>query len=425
MKIGVVGSGYVGLVTGACFAEFGNEVTCVDVDVERIGILQLGGCHIYEPGLLDLMTQNRKKKRLFFTSDFAHLSDCRIIFICVGTPSAPDGSADLRALHAAINSVDRCSLIAIKSTVPAGTARDLAALVHPRLLLSIPEFLKEGTAIEDFMRPDRIVVGMPRVTRGVEDLLHELYAPFLRTGAPLLFMSNTSAELVKSAANGMLLSRISYMNEIAALCEKIAADVDEVRQGVGTDKRIGPRFLFPGVGAGGSCFRKDSAALIALGTTHGIPMQSAQAAIATNGDAPRRFVARILSQPSIQSVGVWGLSFKPGTDDIREAPSLVVLDDLLRGGYCVRCHDPVAMQHVAKHFEGNEFDGHIAMFEDPYTVPLGVDALVLLTEWPEYRQPDWWRLHCIMRGNYLFDGRNVWNKQAAELAGFVYQGVGR
>ncbi|HSN91524.1 MAG TPA: UDP-glucose/GDP-mannose dehydrogenase family protein [Anaeromyxobacteraceae bacterium] len=431
MKIAVVGTGYVGLVTGTCFAESGHHVTCVDVDAAKIATLHAGGIPIYEPGLEELVRRNVREGRLAFTTSTAEaMRDTDVAFIAVGTPPNETGEADLQYVLAAAEQVGRAltryTVVVNKSTVPVGSAEKVADLLrgvaaHPFDVVSNPEFLKEGAAIEDFMRPDRVVVGVDSDrARGV---MAELYAPFVRAEQPILFMDLRSAELTKYAANAMLATRISFMNEIAALCDRLGADVDQVRRGVGSDRRIGHPFLFPGVGFGGSCFPKDVRAVMTMARQIGLDFDLLRSVERVNERQKRALVEKALKHFGSlagRTFGVWGLAFKPRTDDMREAPSLTVVEGLVGGGAKVKAHDPVAREVAARLFQGR-----VELCQEPYAAAEGADGLFLVTEWNEFRNPDLERLRRIMRTPVLFDGRNVWDAQKVRAAGFTYHGIGR
>ncbi len=395
MKICIVGTGYVGLVAGTCFAETGNEVICVDVDERKIKMLNKGVIPIYEPGLKELVDRNTSKGRLFFTTDLEKAVKASLInFIAVGTPPEEDGSSDLRHVLGVASAIGQAmngyKVIVDKSTVPVGTADLVRETVsketkHPFDVVSNPEFLKEGAAIDDFMRPDRVVVGVdnPRV----EALMKDLYSPFVRTGHPIIVMNVRSAEMTKYAANALLATKISFMNEMAALCEKVGADVNLVRQGVGSDLRIGHQFLFPGVGYGGSCFPKDIKALIHTAQTHQMPLEILQAVEAVNQRQKCVMVEKVKAFCSYKLKGkifaVWGLSFKPRTDDMREAPAIEIINGLLEAGAIVQAYDPQAME-VAHRLFGDR----IALMKDEYEAVQNAEALLIITEWNEFREPN-------------------------------------
>jgi UDPglucose 6-dehydrogenase len=432
MKITVVGTGYVGLVLGACLAETGNDVICLDIDERKIAGLRQNVLPIYEPGLDALVARNQADGRLAFTTDAAAaIGGASVVFIAVGTPQDEDGSADLTHVLAVADSIGRHAqrelVVVTKSTVPVGTARKVAEVLrgharHPFHVCSNPEFLKEGAAVEDFLRPDRVVVGVE--SEFAKSVMAELYAPFVRTGKPVIFMDIASAEMTKYAANAMLATRISFMNEMALLCERTGADVDLVRKGIGSDARIGPSFLFPGPGYGGSCFPKDVQALIRTGEEYGVPLSVVRAVHEANERQKRvlgRKVREVLGDalPGAR-VAVWGLAFKPNTDDMREAPALVLVDDLLAGGAHVVAHDPVAM-HEAKRRLGDR----IAYADSSYAALDGADALVVVTDWNEYRHPDFARIKAALRRPVIIDGRNLYDPAKLRAAGFTYVGIGR
>jgi UDPglucose 6-dehydrogenase len=433
MKVCVIGSGYVGLVAGACFADTGNHVLCADIDERKIASLKQNILPIYEPGLLELVKANQEDGRLVFTNDVAgSIRDSDIIFIAVGTPSDEDGSADLRHVEAVARTIgdnlNGFKVIVDKSTVPVGTADIVAGIVRDRsgggdfAVVSNPEFLKEGAAVEDFLKPDRIVIGTndERARR----MMAELYAPYQRTSNRILFMDVRSAEMTKYAANAMLATRISFMNEVARLCEEVGADVNLVRQGIGSDDRIGSRFLFPGVGFGGSCFPKDLRALIATGRDYHQPMEILSAVVRVNERQKRRIPERIFEHFGEDLTGrvfaVWGLAFKPKTDDMREAPSITIINELVARGATIRATDPVAID-AARGIIGDK----AAYFHDDYEAATGADALLVVTEWPVYRTPDFGRLKEIMRSPVVFDGRNLYDPARLAELGFVHYSVGR
>ena len=432
MKITVVGTGYVGLVLGTCMADLGHTVVCVDNDAGKIASLQAGKVPIYEPGLDQLIERNTREGRLSFTRDVqAMLSDSRVVFIAVGTPSAEDGSADLSGVFAVAREVARCAqqptTVIIKSTVPVGTADKVRAILASEMkytydVVSNPEFLKEGAAIEDFLRPDRIVCGVG--TADGRATMEELYAPLVRTGKPILFMDNKSAELCKYTANAFLATRISFINEIAALCARVGADVDAVRRGAGSDSRIGMRFFFPGAGYGGSCFPKDVRALMHTGEDHGMEMQVVKAVEAVNAQQKALLAEMVFDKYGKDLTGrhiaIWGLSFKPETDDMREAPSLTIIDMLLAAGARVTAYDPEA-GHEARRVIGDK----IAYADRPMDAVVDADALLLVTEWNEFRAADFAQIMERMRHPVLFDGRNIWNPTDVRAHGFEYRCIGR
>ncbi|MFL5436025.1 MAG: UDP-glucose dehydrogenase family protein [Myxococcales bacterium] len=434
MRIAVVGTGYVGLVAGTCFAETGHSVTCVDVDEAKLAALRAGKTPIYEPGLEELLLRNSKAERLFFTSDLrAAVRGAEVVFIAVGTPQGDDGNADLRTLmrvaHDIAAAAERYTVVVNKSTVPVGTAQRMQAELAARAkapidVVSNPEFLKEGAAIDDFMRPDRIVIGA--ASEKARALVAELYAPFVRTESPMYFMDPASAELTKYAANAMLATRISFMNDVAMLCERVGADVDAVRKAMGADRRIGYPFLFPGVGYGGSCFPKDVKALVATARNNGLDFTLLAAVDAVN-DRQKRLLAQKAKahfggEGGIRGkkIAVWGLAFKPKTDDVRCAPAFAIIDELLAEGAEIAVHDPVAMDASKKHL-----DDRVRYAVNPYDAVQGAEALFLVTEWNEFRQPDFQRVKELMAKPVIFDGRNIWNPQRLRGMGFSYYGVGR
>jgi UDPglucose 6-dehydrogenase len=432
MQLAVVGTGYVGLVAGAGFADFGNDVACVDVDAGKIARLQGGEVPIFEPGLDTLIAKNAKAGRLRFSTNVAEaIRTAEVVFIAVGTPPAADGSADLSAVFAVARTIGEnmsgFKVVATKSTVPVGTADRIAEIigsltVHPVGVASNPEFLKEGNAINDFMKPDRVVIGSdnPRA----REVLRHLYTPFVRTTDRVHVMDARSAELTKYAANALLATRISFMNDLAVLAEKLGADIELVRKGVGADSRIGPKFLFPGPGFGGSCFPKDIAALLFAGEKVGHDLALVRATNEINVRQKKVMGTKVIRHHggslAGRTVGVWGLAFKPQTDDIRESPALTLLDDLLAAGATVQAHDPQAMPNVKALYEGR-----VAFAENMYAAAEGADALVLITEWHEYRTPDFHRLYKLMKEPALFDGRNSWVPEEVRALGFSYAGIGR
>jgi UDPglucose 6-dehydrogenase len=434
MRIAVAGAGYVGLVTGTCFAETGHDVICADIDPEKVRLLQQGQSPIYEPGLSELLERNLKAGRLSFTIDIADaVKKSEIVFIAVGTPQGDDGNADMRAVmkcaHEIAAAAERYIVIVNKSTVPVGTAARMQAEIAARTqvpidVVSNPEFLKEGAAIDDFQRPDRIVIGA--TSERAEKLMAELYAPYVRTESPIYFMDPRSAELTKYAANAMLATRISFMNEVAMLCERVGADVDAVRKAMGADRRIGHPFLFPGVGYGGSCFPKDVKALVATARNHGLDFALLAAVDAVNDRQKRLLVqkarAHFASAGGVRGrrLALWGLAFKPKTDDVRAAPALAVAEELAADGAQIVAHDPVAME-TARRVLGDR----VRYVDTPYAAVEGADALLLATEWNEFRQPDFGRIKSLMAQPVIFDGRNIWNAKRMRDLGFTYYGVGR
>ena len=432
MNITVVGTGYVGLVVGACLAETGNDVACADVDARKVGMLQQNQIPIYEPGLEDLVERNQKQGRLTFTTDVpAAVARAEVVFIAVGTPPDEDGSADLRHVLAVAETIGRHMtrelVVVTKSTVPVGTAAKVQSAVakharHPFHMCSNPEFLKEGAAVDDFLKPDRVVLGVD--SDHARSVMAELYAPFVRTGKPIIFMDIASAEMTKYAANAMLATRISFMNEIANLCEKVGADVDLVRKGIGSDSRIGPSFLFPGPGYGGSCFPKDVKALARTAREYDAMLGVLDAVEEANERQKRRLFEKLVSalggSMSGRRVAVWGLAFKPNTDDMREAPSLVLIESLLAAGATVAAHDPAAMAE-ARHKLGDR----ITYAESNYAALEGADALVVVTDWNEYRHPDFARIKATLRKPVVIDGRNLYSGPKMRTLGFTYDSIGR
>ncbi len=431
MNITVVGSGYVGLVVGACLSETGNAVTCTDVDEGKIAGLRDNVLPIYEPGLDAYVERNQKQGRLQFTTDVsAAIATADVVFIAVGTPPDEDGSADLRHVLAVAEQVGqhatREMVVVTKSTVPVGTARKVAAAVarhatFPFHVCSNPEFLKEGAAIEDFMKPDRVVLGVD--SDFARSVMAELYAPFVRTGKPIIFMDIPSAEMTKYAANAMLATRISFMNEIANLCEVVGADVDQVRRGIGSDARIGPAFLFPGPGYGGSCFPKDVKALVRTARANEVQLRVLDAVEDANDAQKHRLFAKLekcVGSVKGKRIAVWGLAFKPNTDDMREAPALVLVDELLAAGAQVVTHDPVAM-HEAQRRIGDR----VTYAASSYEALDGADALVVVTDWNEYRHPDFTRMREALRGAVVVDGRNLYDARKMRALGFTYESIGR
>ncbi|MDP2270210.1 MAG: UDP-glucose/GDP-mannose dehydrogenase family protein [Archangium sp.] len=432
MRVSVIGSGYVGLVAGTCFADSGNDVICVDIDVKKIDALKAGIIPIYEPGLTELVTKNVREQRLSFTTNLADaVAKSQVVFIAVGTPEGETGDADLQYVLAAARAVGKAmtgyTVIVDKSTVPVGTAalvRDAVAneTKHPFDVVSNPEFLKEGAALDDFFKPDRVVIGTD--SEKARALMAELYAPFVRTENPIIFMDSRSAELTKYASNAMLATRISFMNDVAALCEKVGADVDMVRKGMGADKRIGYPFLFPGVGYGGSCFPKDVKALVSTARDHGIEFDLLRAVERTNDRQKKLLVAKAVKHFggdfSGKTFAVWGLAFKPKTDDMREAPSVEVIEGLLGKGARVLAFDPVATESARR-----VLNNRVTFVERPYDALEGADGLFVVTEWNEFRHPDFERMKGLMRSPVIFDGRNVYQPQKMRELGFTYFGIGR
>lgn len=437
MNIAIVGTGYVGLVTGTCFAETGVDVTCVDVDAEKIAQLQKGVIPIYEPGLEDLVLRNVKAGRLHFTTSLEScLDQVSVVFSAVGTPPDEDGSADLRYVLQVARTIGahmkKYTLVVTKSTVPVGTAAQVKAVIQEELdrrgvdiafdVASNPEFLKEGNAIDDFMSPDRVVVGVE--SERAKKLMTKLYKPFMLVNFRVIFMDIPSAEMTKYAANSMLATRISFMNDIANLCERVGADVNMVRDGIGSDSRIGRKFLYPGCGYGGSCFPKDVKALIKTAEQYGYPMQVLQAVEAVNeaqkGVLFEKLAAYFHHDLRGRTVALWGLAFKPGTDDMREAPALVLIEKLKEAGCLVRAYDPAAIDE-ARHRIGDS----IYYARDMYDAVLDADALILVTEWKEFRLPTWGVIKKAMRQPLVLDGRNIYDGDELEEMGFIYRCIGR
>ena len=435
MRIAVVGTGYVGLVVGACFAETGNQVVCVDKDAAKVRALRRGKIPIFEPGLEELVKRNATEKRLTFTLDLkAAVRKSDVIFIAVGTPMGEDGSADLQHVLGAAREVARAMtgyrVIVDKSTVPVGTSELVREAIrrettHPFSVVSNPEFLKQGAAVDDFLKPDRVVLGV--TDQKAADLMVELYRPFTRTGAPIMVMDCPSAELCKYAANAMLATRISFMNEIANVCELFGADVDMVRQAVATDKRIGPAFLFPGVGYGGSCFPKDVQAIVKFSADKKYRFRVLEAVEAVNATQKQRLLLKVdaffgkgAKSLAGKTIAVWGLAFKPRTDDMREAPAIPIIEGLLARGAKVQAYDPEAKE-VARGIFGTS----ITYAPHAYQALTGADALLIVTEWNEFREPDFAKMKKAMKRPVILDGRNLYDpKQVWEL-GFTYQSIGR
>jgi UDPglucose 6-dehydrogenase len=432
MNIAVIGTGYVGLVAGSCFAESGNDVWCVDNDAGKIEGLKKGVIPIYEPGLPELVERNAREERLTFTTDLdAAVKKSFVIFIAVGTPTTSTGAADLSAVLNVAGAIgpamDRYKVIVVKSTVPVGTSEKIREVLkkettHPFDLLSNPEFLKQGAAVEDFMKPDRVVVGADDVRAG--EILRDLYAPFVRTGSPVLLVDVRTAEMLKYAANAFLAARISFMNEIANLCEQVGANVDMIRKGLASDSRIGPAFLFPGVGFGGSCFPKDIRALADTGRQHQYEMKILEAVDAVNQNQAARFVEKIRShfQGNLRDkrLALWGLSFKPRTNDMRDAPSIKIVEALLSDGAAISAYDPEAMDEAKK-----IFGSRIQLSSNNYGCLEGAEALLIVTEWQTFRNPNFDRIKSVMHQPVIFDGRNIYDPAQLRQLGFTYYSVGR
>jgi UDPglucose 6-dehydrogenase len=431
MKIAIVGTGYVGLVAGACFAENGNDVTCVDKDAAKVRLLRRGRMPIYEPGLEEMVQRNTAEGRLVFTTVLNKaVRQSSIIFIAVGTPQGEDGSADLQHVLAVARDVGRAmneyKVIVDKSTVPVGTAARVRELIgrettHPFSVVSNPEFLKQGASIEDFLKPDRVVIGAEDARAA--EIMRELYAPFTRTGAPVMVMDCASAELSKYAANALLATRISFMNEVANVCEAFGANIDEVRKAIGSDRRIGSSFLFAGVGYGGSCFPKDVKAILKFAADKGYDFETLRAVESVNQRQKGRLVAKMqthFGNLSGKTIALWGLAFKPRTDDMREAPAITIVERLLAAGARVQAYDPEAGK-VARGLFGSRI--HLA--DKSYEALKGADALAVVTEWNEFREPDFPRMRKLMRSPVIFDGRNIYNPEQMQAHGFSYFSIGR
>jgi UDPglucose 6-dehydrogenase len=431
MKIAVVGTGYVGLVTGTCFADSGNNVTCIDIDQKKIEALQQGEIPIYEPGLKELVLRNAAAQRLHFTTDLAAaVKSAQLVYLAVGTPPAADGSADLTALNAVVAAaaphLRPDAIVVTNSTVPVGTNAHIFGRLKELtgrdcFVASNPEFLKEGAAIDDFMKPDRVVVGVREPETG--EVLRRLYAPFLRTERPFLVMSPESAELTKYVANALLSTKISFINEMANLCEKVGGDINDVRRGIGHDQRIGFAFLFPGVGYGGSCFPKDVRALSSIANRLGVEPRILDAVDEVNQKQKlvmQRKIEDHFGDLAGKTIAVWGLAFKPRTDDIREAPALTLIDRLLELGAKVRAHDPEAMPNVRA-----VYGDKISYCKLPMDCLENADALAIMTEWTEFRRPDFEQMRSLMRKPVIFDGRNLYDPQQMLDTGFAYHSIGR
>lgn len=436
MKIAVVGTGYVGLVVGACLSENGSTVACIDKDAKKVATLTSGKMTIYEPGLEEIVRRNVAEERLTFTTELATaVQASEIVFIAVGTPQGEDGSADLRHVldvaRAIGQAINKYTVIVDKSTVPVGTAALVKQTIagetsQPFSVVSNPEFLKQGAAVEDFMKPDRVVVGVEAGDDRAERVMRELYAPFTRTGAPIMFMDTASAELCKYAANSILATRISFMNEVANMCEKVGANVDHVRRAIGADRRIGMSFLFPGVGYGGSCFPKDVKALLKSAIDRGYDFKILSAVEAVNDRQKLRLVEKIVEyfggekNVAGKTLAIWGLAFKPRTDDMREAPAIVLIERLLALGAKVRAYDP----------EANEtarciFGDRITLCDKSYDALTGADAMVLVTEWNNFREPDFEKMRRLLKAPVVFDGRNIYSAEHLRALGFTYFSIGR
>jgi UDPglucose 6-dehydrogenase len=437
MNVGVIGSGYVGLVAGACFAETGNDVICADVDEAKISGLNRGVIPIYEPGLDELVKNNTEAGRLSFTTDIKAAIQCsEVIFVAVGTPQDTDGSADLRYVLGVAEQIGKHmngpKIVVNKSTVPVGTAdlvaQEIAKYTNIRCdIVSNPEFLKEGSALDDFMRPDRVVIGTSSVEAA--EVMRELYSPFVRTGNPVLVMDVKSAEVTKYAANALLATKVTYMNEIANLCEEVGADVSHVRRGVGSDSRIGQSFLFPGVGYGGSCFPKDVRALIRTSHEFGAPLEIITAVDKANERQKSRLAEKVFkhyggdNKVSGLRFALWGLAFKPRTDDMREAPSLTLIRALCEHGASVCAYDPEAIPNAKRVF--SKFDYDLSFADSNFAALEGADALIIVTEWNEFRRPNFGRIAQALKAPLIFDGRNLFEPSTMARLGFVYYSIGR
>jgi len=436
MKITIVGTGYVGLVTGTCFSEVGIDVTCIDIDAKKIEGLKNGIMPIYEPGLEPMVKTNLEKGRLHFSTNLKDsIDDSEAAFIAVGTPPGEDGSADLKYVLAVAREIGRHMtnylVVVTKSTVPVGTAKKVKDAVQDELnkrgsdlkfdVASNPEFLKEGAAIQDFLKPDRIVVGIE--SEMAKKIMEKLYKPFLLNGHPTIFMDVPSAEMTKYAANSMLATKISFMNDIANLCEIVGADVNMVRKGIGSDTRIGTKFIYPGVGYGGSCFPKDVKALIKTADENGYPMRVLKAVEDVNDAQKSVMVAKVKkhfgNDLSGMTFGIWGLSFKPKTDDMREAPSIVIINQLLEAGAKVKAFDPVAMEEAHR-----DLGDTITYSKDEYDALVDADALLLVTEWPEFRVPNFNVVGKLLKNKVVFDGRNIYDREELREMGYTYYGIG-
>lgn len=432
MKIAVIGTGYVGLVTGTCFAETGNTVTCVDIDAAKVEKLNAGQVTIYEPGLEKLFLRNQKEGRLFFTTSLEDaVKTAKVIFLALPTPPGEDGSADLSYVLGVAAQLGKIitdyTVVVDKSTVPVGTAKLVREAIAkqgdaPVDVVSNPEFLREGVAVEDFMKPDRVVIGTS--SERAAKIMNDLYAPFVRQGNPIIYMDEASAELTKYAANAFLAVKISFMNEIARLCERMGADVDMVRRGIGSDERIGKRFLFPGIGYGGSCFPKDVQALVQASTSIGYDFRILSAVMEVNAGQKLHLVPKIRRYFGDDLTGkhfaLWGLSFKPNTDDIREAPALYMVDELIKLGAKVTAFDPEAMKNTKE-----QVGDRISYADNQYHALEGADALIIATEWNEFRTPDFDKIGSLLKHKLIFDGRNLFDLEQMQSLGFHYESVGR
>lgn len=433
MNIAVVGTGYVGLVTGTCFAETGNQVTCIDVDEEKVKRMQQGEVPIYEPGLKTLFDRNTRQNRLSFTTSLEEgIKDAEVIFLALPTPPDGNGAADLsyilRVADDLSHLITKYTVIVDKSTVPVGTADRVEAALGKNSnkelfdVVSNPEFLREGVAVDDFLKPERVIIGTE--SGRAREIMERLYKPFVRQGNPIYFMDVRSAEMTKYAANSFLATKITFMNDIANLCERVDANVDQVRIGIGSDSRIGKRFLFPGVGYGGSCFPKDVEALVRTGHDHDYDLQILRSVIEVNNHQKRILAEKVMRYFGEDlgkiTIGVWGLAFKPNTDDIREAPALYILQELLDHGATVKAYDPEAMENIRTHF-GDQ----IELVDDAYEAIIKVDALIIITEWSVFRTPNFEVMKSLMNQPVIFDGRNLYEMDYMEEKGFYYESIGR
>jgi UDPglucose 6-dehydrogenase len=444
MKVAIIGTGYVGLVTGTCLAEMGNTITCVDIDKRKIDMLRDGAIPIYEPGLEDIVKSNFESGRLTFTTDFASaIHNNEVIIIAVGTPPAEDGSADLQHVLKVAETIGQTmkepKIVVNKSTVPVGTGEKVRASVQKELtkrnlklnfsVVSNPEFLKEGAAVNDFMKPDRIVIGCD--SDEAKQKMQQMYQPFVLNGHRIIFMDIKSAELTKYAANAMLATKISFMNEIARVAEKVGADISAVRQGIGSDARIGFHFIYPGIGYGGSCFPKDVKALVRTARENGIPLEILESVEAVNQSQRKYFVDKISAHFQNNLKGkkfaMWGLSFKPETDDIREAPAIDIIEALVAAGAEVVAFDPIASENMIHHFKLDhpEILKHFKTMDDQYEVLANADALLLITEWKPFRSPDFGKIKQLLKSPVIFDGRNQYDPEQMKISGFTYSCVGR
>jgi UDPglucose 6-dehydrogenase len=432
MNLSIIGTGYVGLVQGACFADTGNHVICMDIDEKKINNLKKGTIPIYEPGLEEMVRKNAQEGRLEFTSSLKiAVQKSDIIFLCLPTPPSEDGSADLTHVLGVAGDIAELAesdkIVVSKSTIPVGTVDKIKQIMKKKSKYSIevasnPEFLKEGSALQDSLKPDRVVIGTK--SKKVSAMLQELYEPFVRTGNPILIMDERSAEMTKYAANAFLATKITFMNELAGLCEEVGADIDWIRKGIGSDPRIGKQFLFPGVGYGGSCFPKDVKALVMTAEKHGHGLSILRSVDKVNEEQKKVLIKKLSKhykgQLKGKIVALWGLSFKPQTDDTREAPSLVMIQELLNAGAVVRAHDPISNEIVKPQFRGK-----VEFFDNAYDALKDADALLVVTEWNEFRRPDFSKMKNLMRRPVILDGRNIYDQREMKEKGFAYYGIGR